>query len=65
MDYQRKVIKHVKVELQAKPPREIDTSTMKNLVQGFHRSNRMRPRQSTAGGTANNVVGFLGLFFLC
>ena len=62
MDYQRKVIEHVRVELQAKPPLEIDTATIKSLVRDFHRSNRERPRQTTAGGTANNVVGFLELF---
>ena len=64
MDYQRKVMEHVKVELQAKPPLQIDTAMIKNLVHNFHRSNQVRPRQNTTGGTANNVVGFLRLF-LC
>ena len=62
MDYQRNVIEHVKVELQAKPPLEIDTTTFKNLVRDFHRCNQERQRQNTAEGTANNEVDFLVLF---
>ena len=62
MDEQRKVMEHVKVKLQAKPPLEIDTATIKNLIRGFRRSNQERTRQGTAGEIANNVVGFLGLF---
>ena len=62
MDYQGNVIEHVKIELQAKAPLEIDTTTLKNLVRDFHRSNQERQRQNTAGGIANNVVGFLVLF---
>ena len=62
MDNQRRVIEHVQVELQAKPPLEIDTAPIKNLVRDFHRSDQERQRQNTAGGNANNVVGFLGLF---
>ena len=61
-DYQRKVTEHFRVELQAKPPLEIDTETIKRLIRDFHRSNPERTRQNTAGGTANNVVGFFGLF---
>ena len=57
-------MEHVKVELQTKPPLERDTTTIKNLVQDFHRSNQDWPRQNTADETANSVVGFLGLFFM-
>ena len=62
MDYQRRLIEQVKVELQLKPPLDIDTATIKNLVRDFYRNNQERQRQNTAGGTANNVLGFLGLF---
>ena len=58
MDYQRRVIDDDKVELQAKPPIEIDTATIKNLVRDFHCSDQERPRQNTARGNANNVAGF-------
>ena len=62
MNHQRKVIEHVKVELQAKPPLEIDTALIKKLERDFHRSNQERPRQNIAKGTAKNVVSFLGQF---
>ena len=59
---QKKVLEHVKVELQAKPPLEIDTGTIRKLVREFHQHSQRQSIKNAAGGTFNNVISFLGLF---
>ena len=61
-DYKRKVLEHVKVELQAQPPLEIDTGTIRKLVRDFHQHSQERSIKGAAGGTFNNAISFLGLF---